>query len=543
MTNEIEHVSAKDEFMSEMEKLRPDLMYPESWDETRVDLANKVVASNGAIKQMFASIPMVCKGSACPMKSSCELYEKNLHPLGKKCHPAGTKIETVSHGLVNIEDLDENIHTLISIDLNDKNIIKNNRKKGFKFKLSTKSYCGQMITLKTANHSHKVTADHITIARFNEKAIGKFCVYLMQKGDFWRIGKSKIASKSKTSKHGHKTHLGFPIRGNQEEAEAMWILGVYDTNTDALLAEEYLSLKFQVSKVSFSDSLKKYNSKYDGIYKWATKEQIDEHHKRLFKPKSFYAAMLGELGLDINYPIWENIKYAKRDSMSSLTVRWTMSIRACNLIPEIMDIPILSNPSDMHLSGSKRRWQPDWEELSIDRENYCGDVYALDVEKHHTYFANKIATHNCPIEMRIIRDLSSSLGKSLNIDYEDFTEVSQLRVMVDQEIQMIRKSHFLAEEGFIMENVIGVSDDGEAITKKELSLGVELEDRIHKRLKDYGERLIATRAARAKLNGGETDSAKVAAKIMREIATIDRERERLVQIELGDVLDAEVIED
>jgi stress response protein YsnF len=177
------------------------------------------------------------------------------------------------------------------------------------------------------------------------------------------------------------------------------------------------------------------------------------------------------------------------------------------------------------------------------RENYCGDVYALDVEKYHTYFANKIATHNCPIEMRIIRDLSSSLGKSLNIDYEDFTEVSQLRVMVDQEIQMIRKSHFLAEEGFIMENVIGVSDDGEAITKKELSLGVELEDRIHKRLKDYGERLIATRAARAKLNGGETDSAKVAAKIMREIATIDRERERLVQIELGDVLDAEVIED
>lgn len=233
MSNEIEHVSAKDTFMNEMESLRPDLMYPESWDETKVDLANKVVAGNGAIKQMFASIPMVCKGSACPMKSSCGLYEKSLHPLGKKC----------------------------------------------------------------------------------------------------------------------------------------------------------------------------------------------------------------------------------------------------------------------------------------------------------------------PIELRSIRDLSAALGKSLNIDYDDFTEVSQLRVMVDQEIQMIRKSHFLAEEGFIMENVIGVSDDGEPITKKELSLGVELEDRIHKRLKDYGDRLIATRSARAKINGGETDSAKVAARIMREIANVDREREKLLKLEMGDIIDAEIIDD
>lgn len=149
----------------------------------------------------------------------------------------------------------------------------------------------------------------------------------------------------------------------------------------------------------------------------------------------------------------------------------------------------------------------------------------------------------CPIELRAIRDISEALGKSLDIDYDDFTEVSQLRVMVDQEIQYIRKSSLLAQEGFIMENVVGISNDGEVITKKELSLAVELEDRIHRRLKQYRSELIATREARAKVAQGEVDSAKVVSKVLKEISQINAERERLLALRMGDILDeSEVID-
>lgn len=153
----------------------------------------------------------------------------------------------------------------------------------------------------------------------------------------------------------------------------------------------------------------------------------------------------------------------------------------------------------------------------------------------------------CPIELRLIRDLSEALGQSLAIDFDDFTEVSQLRVIVNQEIQLIRASSHLGEEGFIMENVVGIDDQGQPITKKELSLAVELEDKIHKRLKEYRSQLLATRQERAKITQGDLDSTKAVAKILKEIDAVNSERERLLKRELEatlneDIVDAEIVE-
>jgi hypothetical protein len=148
----------------------------------------------------------------------------------------------------------------------------------------------------------------------------------------------------------------------------------------------------------------------------------------------------------------------------------------------------------------------------------------------------------CPIELRLIRDMSQSLGESLAIDFDDFTEISQLRVIVNQEIQLMRAASYIAEEGFIMENVVGISSDGEAIYKKEMSLAVELEDRIHKRLKDHRAQLLATRMDRAKVNQGEVDSAKAVAKILKEVAVLNAEKERQLSHAIGDVLEEDIID-
>lgn len=541
MSNVPEVYDKKEAFMSQMEELRPDLMYPESWDDAKVDLANNVINKTSVVKQMFSAIPMRCLGDKCPMRLSCPLYKQGIPPVGERCHPPGTLINTVKHGMIPIEELDPCIHSLYGFE-RKKQIIRNKHKRGYSFNVSSKEYCGFMVKVQAGNDSHEVTHDHISIARFNENATGKFCVYIMRAGSFWRIGKSKMVTETKESKHGHKTYLSFPMRGNMEEADGMWILGVYDTNTEALLAEEEFSLKFQVSKVSFSHSLKKYNSKHNGLYKWATEEQIREHHEKLRKPESFYRELLFNHGLDINYPIWESGNRFKSDKETSLYVRWPMFIRACNIIPGIMDVPVMSDPANKTLGGSRGEWQTDWVEVSITKRPYHGKVYALDVEEHKTYFAENIATHNCPIELRLIRDLSQALGESLAIDYDDFTEISQLRVIVNQEIQLMRAANYIAEEGFIMENVVGMSDDGEAVLKKEMSLAVELEDKIHKRLKDYRAQLLATRIDRAKVNQGEVDSAKAVAKILKEVAVLNAEKERKLNLEIGSVLEEDIID-
>lgn len=155
----------------------------------------------------------------------------------------------------------------------------------------------------------------------------------------------------------------------------------------------------------------------------------------------------------------------------------------------------------------------------------------------------------CPYEIILIQSFKDALVESLGINQDDFTEMSQLRAMIDQEIQYIRKSNYLAEEGFIMENVVGISDAGEPITKKELSLAVELEDRIHKRLKDYRSQLLATREARQKVLQGDINSAKSVASILAKIKEVNEVKELEMKKELGTyirdeyITDAEIIDE
>lgn len=148
----------------------------------------------------------------------------------------------------------------------------------------------------------------------------------------------------------------------------------------------------------------------------------------------------------------------------------------------------------------------------------------------------------CPLEMSMVREFMFNFMQELNVDEDNLIEVSMVRTMVDQEIQYMRKTKLLAKESFIQTNVIGISPDGEPIMKKELHLAVELEDRIHKRLKDLRKELMATREAKARLGQGQVDTAQAISSMFEELRSIDLERQKLLKARL-DAIELEPIED
>jgi hypothetical protein len=148
----------------------------------------------------------------------------------------------------------------------------------------------------------------------------------------------------------------------------------------------------------------------------------------------------------------------------------------------------------------------------------------------------------CPYELGMVQQFMIDFMDNLNVDPENLIEVSMVRSMVDQEIQYIRKSQLLGKEGFIQENVIGISENGEPIFKKELHLAVELEDRIHKRLKDLRNQLMATREAKAKIGQGQLDTAQTVANILEQVRSVELEQQKLMKAKLN-AIDLDSYED
>jgi hypothetical protein len=139
----------------------------------------------------------------------------------------------------------------------------------------------------------------------------------------------------------------------------------------------------------------------------------------------------------------------------------------------------------------------------------------------------------CPIEVKIVAKLMLGLMEELNVDPSSIIEVGMVRDLVDQEIQQLRKQNLLAQEDVIQENVIGVSDTGEPIMKKELHLAVSWEDKIHKRKSALLKQLLATRESRVAAGAKVLDQATNMAAALTAYAESQRSKEKKMLADLG----------
>lgn len=100
---EIEPFDEKADFINSFKELQDGLV-PVEWSGERQERVNELLADRRLNTARVATIPMICRGSACPSAGVCPLYQEGLHPLGMSC-PIEMKI-VVNMMLSLIEELE-----------------------------------------------------------------------------------------------------------------------------------------------------------------------------------------------------------------------------------------------------------------------------------------------------------------------------------------------------------------------------------------------------------------------------------------------------
>ncbi|HWQ54602.1 MAG TPA: UvrD-helicase domain-containing protein, partial [Bryobacteraceae bacterium] len=131
------------------------------------------------------------------------------------CSPPDEPILT-TEGYVQIGKLDPAKHRLVSYtartDKIRRGIVRNASRRdqeGYAFKTASRPYCGELVTIRTSSTTTRVTPNHHLIVRWAEGAKSKFVVYLMKRGEWWRIGHCQMF-------YGNRCHFGLGGRTKRE---------------------------------------------------------------------------------------------------------------------------------------------------------------------------------------------------------------------------------------------------------------------------------------------------------------------------------------
>ena len=278
----------------------------------------------------------------------------------RQCQPPGTMVLT-RDGEVPIEDLDPERHHVIAWNRHESKAYGFGKR--LKVEKASRSYVGRLIGLSSEGRQTWMTPDHIQLARWAQDA-RHCCVYLMRQGDRYRVGWCQVFE----GRDGGGLHLA--TRARIERADAAWILRVFDDRQTAAQYESIVAARYGLPTACFTERAGYPQAHLDGI--WVALD-ADEQAGRA-------AEALADHGRSAQWPLYDREeRFAKRGKRTPLTVR------ACNLLPELMRVPVYD----------VERRRIDWQPFTIDERHYSGLVYSLDVERSHTYVADGIVTHNC----------------------------------------------------------------------------------------------------------------------------------------------------
>ncbi len=258
--------------------------------------------------------------------------------------------------------------------------------------ISSLRYRGLLITVTTENGKiSKYTPDHICIAKINSSLKDKYCVYLMRKKNSFRIGQC-------VGIYGKKHSAGVKNRMVGETADAVWILSIHDTVSEALYQEAFLSWKFNIPDMRFVAG---------GNVRERNQDVMDQFWYSVGDLTDNAIECLNYFGRDIQYPFC----YAPGRGHASTVHSRITEIRACNLLNdmEVLDGDIINSYEKRRRpTGSMEEFQ----KISVNREKYDGLVWSMDIDEDQTYVADGIVTHNCwKIEFIDLRRVSEGIIK------------------------------------------------------------------------------------------------------------------------------------
>jgi hypothetical protein len=115
LMSNIEKANNKNGFMKEFESLRPDLFFPDHWNEEQVNKATELVRPQKTRTAMFSSIPMNCEAEKCIYASTCPLLKENVAP---KNNPCPIEMSMVSQFTTEyLDQLDVNPNNLVEVSM------------------------------------------------------------------------------------------------------------------------------------------------------------------------------------------------------------------------------------------------------------------------------------------------------------------------------------------------------------------------------------------------------------------------------------------
>ena len=240
---------------------------------------------------------------------------------------------------------------------------------GFIFKMSASPYRGNLVVLVTDRGRTRLTPNHRVLVRLNDAFPEKWCVYLMRKGKWWRIGECVTA---------HRPYRSAGVAGRlaTEQGDAGWILGVHDTRKEALIAEATWQGRFGMPGLSFRTTKDRSlsNRNLAGIHQ-ATAARLQKRLNRVFS----------ETGLWRETPLYTRGVFDSREPKKRL-LRGIFATAAGNLLPlsGYVDIAVPKEPF-VHRNHKPEYRQPDLMRASITTEPFEGTVYGLDVPPFHHY--------------------------------------------------------------------------------------------------------------------------------------------------------------
>lgn len=278
-----------------------------------------------------------------------------------QCQPGDAQVLTTG-GYRAIADLNPATDHIVSYDRHSQEVV--GLRDGYAFSVASRLYRGSLLRLTTAEGTTRCTPNHRWLVRWQTRAVRYNAVYLMRRGDWWRVGWCQVFNSEGTF------HVG--MRARLERADAIWILRLFDNKTDASAYESYVAARYGLPLLPFQPVAQA---------QYITTETIG----RVFGDLDAHCRMtrralrcLSDHGRDRAYPIWQRVPAYEKRGLTRVSV-----VAAANLFPEIMLIP-------SHQGGKRAAWTP----FSLTREPHDGPVYSLDVDKHHLYIADGLVTHN-----------------------------------------------------------------------------------------------------------------------------------------------------
>jgi hypothetical protein len=288
------------------------------------------------------------------------LTRKDFMGAHEWCQPPDTRVLTASgtSRLCELRDQDRVVrfypHSSTVVGLRN----------GLEVQVAQRSYEGKLYGVAVGTRQSWCTDGHLWTIRLSDDYAQKWCVYLMRRGLWWRVGVTKM-----------RTTWGFGLKGRLcgEQGDEAWILTLHETHADARVHEQLISIQFGIPQTCWKESPQA--QRRQGRH-------IEQLYARLDAVELDKAA---EAVLEAHHRRREHPFVRNADTRAKFGLRQSIQVRACNLLPKIMDVPVPTGKQTIH-------WQP---VRAIEVQPYAGQVHSLGVETHQHYIADGLVTHNC----------------------------------------------------------------------------------------------------------------------------------------------------